>query len=170
MQSVELLLDAVTDATVRRHWQALSDAGLPSQGDIPEQTNRPHVTLGVAQHFPGTVERELPALAASLPVPVSLGALIVFGSRRYIVARQVVVTAELLALQAAAANLIERYFPLLDHLAPGHWTPHVTLARRLDPEQVGRALTALGVMDEMAGSSDRLRRWDGQARAEWLLG
>ena len=63
--SVELLFDQSTDAAIRRQWAALADAGLPSQANHPSPTNRPHVTLTVAQRIdPGRRRRAAGARSA----------------------------------------------------------------------------------------------------------
>jgi hypothetical protein len=43
--SLELVLDARTDASVRREWALLKAAGPPSQARHTGASNRPHVTL-----------------------------------------------------------------------------------------------------------------------------
>ncbi|RYJ05522.1 MAG: hypothetical protein EON52_11120 [Actinomycetales bacterium] len=54
--------------------------------------------------------------------------------------------------------------------APGAWTPHVTLARRLDPAQLAAAFAALAERPrELEGSIAVARRWDGDARRTWDL-
>ena len=103
MQSVELLLDPATDAAVRAEWAALSAAGLRSQADHRGETNAPHVSLAVADHFPAEGEEALVGAVATVPFPVRLGALVVFGSRRLVLARLVVVDRPILDLHAAVA-------------------------------------------------------------------
>jgi 2'-5' RNA ligase len=44
------------------------------------------------------------------------------------------------------------------HTAPGRWTPHITLARRLRLESLSEALDLIGTASEGTGVS--LRRWD----------
>lgn len=167
VQSVELLLDDATDAAVREQWAALAAAGLPSQADHLGASNRPHVTLGVAQQVPAEAEAALAALLDAVPLPVALGGALVLGGPRGVLARLVVPSAELLALQARVAALVGTE---IAHTAPGRWTPHVTLARRLDDDQLGAALAVLGRGTELVGTAVALRRWDGVARQEWRLG
>ena len=52
---------------------------------------------------------------------------------------------------------------------PGQWTGHVTLARRLVPGQLGRALRIAGKPQEIAGSVIGLRRWDGNKKQEFAI-
>jgi hypothetical protein len=54
--------------------------------------------------------------------------------------------------------------------APGRWSPHVTLARRVDASQLPRALSNRKVIRELNGSVVGLRRWDGNQRVEYVIG
>ena len=49
VQSVELLLDPDTEAAVRSSWDALAAVDLPSLASNTAESNRPHVTLAVAE-------------------------------------------------------------------------------------------------------------------------
>jgi hypothetical protein len=71
------------------------------------------------------------------------------------------------------------------HTAPGRWTPHVTLASRLSPDQLARAVEVLADAEEAraatapedpavpvppgAGLLVALRRWDSDARTVTIL-
>jgi 2'-5' RNA ligase len=170
VQSVELLLDAATDAAVRAQWSRLAAAELPSQARHPQPSNRPHVTLSVALAIPPDVDEELPEALEGLPVPLRLGGLVVFGgSRRRVLARLVVPSGPLLAVHASVHRRTSCCPGLVDLTRPGRWTPHVTLARGLDDRMVARALTALGTVPDAAGTAVTARRWDGDAKREWLL-
>jgi 2'-5' RNA ligase len=170
VQTVELLLDEPTDAAVRAEWKRLADAGLPSQALHTGSTNAPHITVAVARVIPAEVERHVAGLVHRLPLPVELGALVVFGSRRLALARLVVAQADLLGLHAATAAAVQDCPGVPHYLTAGHWTPHVTLARGLGPTQVATALETLGNVDGLAGSIERMRRWDSERRRAWLLG
>jgi 2'-5' RNA ligase len=172
-QSVELLLDDELDAAVRREWVALLAADLPSQGRHTSETNRPHVTLTVAGTVLPYIETALKAeLTGHLPVPVRLGGLLCFAGRggRYVLARAVVPSTELLELQAACAALFDGLPGLSPQLLPGAWTPHVTLARNLPTEWVGTAFAALGELPELIGAAVTVRRWDSEGRTAWRVG
>lgn len=168
VQTVELLLDPDLDARVRQLWDRLLAAGQHSQGVRTDPSNRPHVTLAVARHLDATREPAVTAaLEAALPLPLSLGGLLVFPAGRAVtLACAVVPSAALLALHAAVSAVVGVHLP---HTAPGQWSPHVTLARRVPPDQLGAAVQALG-RSELVGTAAAARRWDGTARREWLLG
>jgi len=84
-----------------------------------------------------------------------------------VLARQVVPSVELLRLQQGVAEICgaNRH----GQFGPGRWSPHVTLARRIDATRVGAALTELGVAEDVATSVRDCRRWDGDARVAWWL-
>lgn len=157
--SLEFVLDAHADAAVRREWALLQGAGLPSQARHTGASNRPHVTLLVR-----TALRDLPAgvLDDWLPVEVTLGAPVLFGGgRTRVLARSVVPTASLLDCHRTVHGVAG---PGDDapHTAPGEWTPHVTLARRLPLDWIGEALAVLaddGAVP-IAAHAVGIRRWD----------
>ena len=169
-QSVELTLDAGADAAVRAQWTRLAEAGLPSeQRAVPSPSHRPHVTLFAADALPVEADEQLPALVAGLDLPLRLGGVLLFGPRRgsYVLARQVVVNAPLLALQTAVAGLCAA--DPEGHFGPGRWTPHVTLARGVPVDPVEDVLAALGSLPEVAAVSRGCRRWDSERRETWEL-
>lgn len=174
-QSVELLLDERADTAVRRQWNLLADAGLPSErrsGNGPGTENHcPHVTLYAADAVPEDAERALPGLVADMELDLQLGGLLLFGPRhgRVILVRAVTASIELLALQSAVAGLCGADQD--GQFGPGRWTPHVTLARRVPVEALGAVVAALDwTADQpVPARVTRCRRWDGTAKTAWLL-
>jgi 2'-5' RNA ligase len=168
-QSVELLLDAEADAAVRRQWDALAAADLPSQARHAGATNAPHVTIAVAREaLAARQEADLHELAVHLPLAARLGGLVLFPRRgRAVLARVVVPHVDLLRIQAAAAAIVPPGDP---HLEPGRWTAHVTLARGLRTDQIGPAVLALGDTPDVPATAVAVRRWDSDRKICWLLG
>jgi hypothetical protein len=180
--SIELLLDADSEAAVRATWRALDAAGLPSQVHVKSPTNRPHVTLLAAQRISPEVDDVLRPLAHRFPVSCAVGAPLVFGghhdrqrksaSAMHTLARLIVPSAELLALHEA---VYRRSLPYLTgepfpHCRPGHWTAHVTLGRRLTAEQIGTAIQLInGTGTDLVGEAAGLRRWDSDERIDRVL-
>lgn len=163
--SVELLLDAESEAAVRAEWAALAAAGLSSLGAHTSPSNRPHVTLLVR---PRLETFDIRALLARPAFEVTLGAPLLFGSGdRRVLVRSVVPSVALLdihaALHAAAGDGDDA-----PHTRPGEWTPHVTLARRLRTADVETALGLVG--GELRGHALGLRRWDAALAAVTDLG
>lgn len=167
--SLELLLDAATESRIRAEWEALAGAGLSSLAAHTSASNRPHITLLVrpALELPGGATLG-EAAGLSLPLPLRLGAPVLFGmGDRRVLARSVLPSAELLRLHAALHDLAGEGDDA-PHTRPGDWTPHVTLARRLRIDTLPQALRLLDAVAD-GGSADAeppavtataLRRWD----------
>ncbi|MCK0175140.1 MULTISPECIES: 2'-5' RNA ligase family protein [Mycobacteriaceae] len=168
VHSVELLFDPDSDAAVRRLWTDLSAAGIRSQESHRSPTNRPHVTLTVAATLPDAVDDALRPLLDLLPLDGLIGAPMLFGHRTLTLVRLLVPSTDLLALHAAVDDACRPHNPdgPLPHAAPGQWTPHVTLARRLPPEQLPAAMTVPGIGSDIACRFTGLRHWDGEHRVE----
>ena len=176
--SLELLLDDETDTRVRAEWSALAEAGFSSLAGHTAASNRPHITLlvrGAVADLPAQVLAD----AVSLPLPITLGAPVLFGAGdRRILARSIIPSEALLTFHARIHALartdgpVTRSHPGGDapHTRPGEWTPHLTLARRLRLVDLPRALELLDELNPDSGSGSgsgagsgwatTLRRWD----------
>lgn len=167
-QSLELLLDDDLDAAIRAQWDAIMSVGVPSQAKVNAASNRPHITLAAARRLSPTTDSALTQVAMRLPLTIRIGAPIVFGvADRRTLARLVVGSSELYSLHAQTLRLASPVDPY-DHSLPGQWTPHITLARRVDAEQVAAALEVLDNTGRM-GTASALRRWDGDAKVERII-
>ncbi len=156
MHAFELLPDEAGCDVVRRDWQALRDAGLPSQLDHRGTTNGPHLTLVAAPALdPADDARALEALAPLLPAEVRVAGIALLGGSRVTVARLVDVPDEL------ARAVIDLRRGTADVQHPG-WLPHITLGRRIPRSGVAGALAVLGHADVVL-RLDTLRRWDPDA-------
>ena len=159
--SLELLLDADSEARIRAEWTALADAGLSSLAAHTAPSNRPHITLVVR---PSIRQLDRTALGAiTLPLALEIGDPILFGSGdRRVLARSVVPTAELLELHAALHSIAGGDAADAPHTRPGAWTPHVSLARRIRLDALPHALRILDDGRSAGGPAEatRLRRWD----------
>ncbi|MFD6894774.1 2'-5' RNA ligase family protein [Rhodococcus sp. NPDC060086] len=170
VQSVELLLDDRLDGHVREQWESLRVAGIDSQARVRTESNRPHITLFVAESIPREAEEAARAAVSGVEVPVQLGGVVLFGGRHATVGRLVVPSAALLELHAQVFSALAQCPGIPAHIRPGEWTPHVTLARRVPADRIGAAAIAAHVTPgDPAGTADRIRRWDGTAKQEWLL-
>lgn len=153
--SIELLLDPETDARVRADWQRLADAGLSSLGAHRAPSNRPHVTLLARATLSSIAFTEAVGM---LPVRIDLAEPITFTHRdRAVFAWRVSFTDELRALHRVVHAAVPEGEDT-PHTAPGEWTPHITLARRLRLESLPAALDLIGA--PLTGSGVALRRWD----------
>ena len=168
VHSVELLFDLDTEAVIRRAWDDLRVAGIVAQPPAA----RPHATLCVAQQIDEAVLPALAGIGDRFPFPVRLGATLVFGRSAGILARLVVPSVELLALHAEVCRLSTPHLRPgpMPHTAPGDWTPHVTLARRVPPDRLARALGIAGRPAEIGATAGGLRLWNGNERTEIQIG
>jgi 2'-5' RNA ligase len=167
VHSIELVFDRDSEAAIRRIWEGLAAAGIPSQAPA----SRPHVTLAVAERIAPDVDALLQPVAQRLPMQCAVGAALLFGRANVVLARLVVPTAELLAVHSEAYRLCHSHMAPepMPNCLPAQWTPHVTMARRVGGGQLGRALRIAGRPAQIEGSFTALRRWDGNKRVEHLL-
>ena len=164
VQSVELLLDASGEAAIREQWRALTAAGFGAG----RADHRPHVTLAVAREIWPRLEKQLESLVSE-PFPLRIGAPMVFGDRRMILVRGVVPSQALLTLQSKIADTIAGCPGSAANMRPGHWTPHVTLARRVDTDRIGAAIGIAASFPDVDTLAIGVRRWDGTNRTEWRI-
>jgi hypothetical protein len=167
VHSVELVFDQGTEDEVRHIWEGLREAGIPSQAPA----SRPHVTLTVAERVEPDVDELLASLNDRFPLPCVVGAPLLFGRSQLILTRLIVPTAGLLSVHSDVYRLSLPHMhpaPMANSL-PGHWTGHTTLARRVGPARLGRALKIAGRPPAITGSFIGLRRWDGNAKREFPI-
>jgi 2'-5' RNA ligase len=168
IQTVELVLDDDLDRAVRDEWELLREAGLPSQARHTGPSNAPHVTLAVADEIDDVTESALRSVGLVVGGDIRLGGLLVFPGRRFVLSRSVVPTGALLRTHRAVQDAIGGAPGRPDTTAVDGWTPHVTLARRLDPDQLAAAVSLLADRPrELVGTIRAVRRWDADARATW---
>lgn len=166
VQSVELLLDDAADAEIRRQWQLLADAGIPSLASKTTETTRPHITVAVARQIWPRIEQALDQQSFR-PIPLRLGGLLVFGARQPILVRAIVPSEQLLAVQRRIFTTVAPCPGIPANLHPDQWTPHVTLARRVAHQQLGEAVHAVARDRDFPATVVGIRRWDGDQRREW---
>jgi len=153
LHALELVPDDAGQDLVRRDWQALRDAGLPSQLDHTGLTNAPHVTVVAAPYLPPeAIDVARVRLGSMLPLRVRAAGLLLLGGRRLTVARALDVEDD--AVRRVLAVRVQ--VPDRQHVG---WLPHVTLARRVERAHAQRTVEVLGHEDvELVLTS--LRRWD----------
>ena len=168
VHSVELLFDDATDAAMRRIWDDLTEAGVRSLAGSTSPSNRPHVTLSVAEHIDDAVNDALRPVLRKLPFPCAIGAPMLFGRGPFTLVRLLIPSADLLALQAEVHEACRPHMSPgpLPHADPGHWTPHVTMARRVKAEKLADALSLTRMSRDRRGFAVAIRHWDGNNRVE----
>jgi hypothetical protein len=156
LHALELVPDADGERVVRRDWQALRDAGLPSMLDHTGATNTPHLTALALPSIDESLERRAAELLEPvLPCVVRPSGIALLGGEKVTVARLLDVPPELTrAVLMLREGAPERH--------PG-WLAHVTLGRRVPRTDVQRAVAAAGYADA-AITLVGLRRWDPERR------
>jgi 2'-5' RNA ligase len=169
-QSVELALDSDAEAALVSQRDRLAAAGLarPKRPE-PYEHHLPHITLYAGDTIPEAAEPVLPDIVTGVNLSAHIGALMIFGPRKgeCILVRQVAASVELLELQQRVALACGA--DPTGQFGPGRWSPHVTLARRVSSEHVGKAVQVLGSHGELDTTVQRCRRWDGRRRVAWWL-
>lgn len=173
VQSIELLFDGETESALRAAWDGLADAGLPSLATHVGESNRPHVTVAVAEEG---LDPGVPAVRAVVAgwdlraagLAVTVGAPLLFGGHRHrwVLTRQIVPSRPLLTLHAAVHRALAEHAPeaeVVDQTRPDGWTPHVSLARRVPVERLGEALDLLDV-ESIEGRFRSARLWDSPSK------
>lgn len=166
---MELLLDSASEEAFRADWVRLSELDLPSQLRNTSPSNRPHITLAAAPVIGAGFDPLLRSAVAGLPLEVRFGGLLLFGGgrRKFILVRSVVVSGALAELHLAVAGALAGLTDQAPTTFPGAWSPHVTLARGLSPDQVGpaaAAVTAVHGAEYPPASAATARRWDSRAK------
>ncbi|MFD4368730.1 2'-5' RNA ligase family protein [Rhodococcus sp. NPDC058521] len=178
VQSVELLLDDGATRAVRADWRLLWEADIPSLARVTAETNRPHITLFVAQTIPPEVDEALRRAIGAPTIAIRSGGHVIFGGANLTLASSVVPSLALLNLHRQVWDTAHKVAPTTlevpRHIAPGKWTPHITLSRRLPAHRLGEAVHLLAQSgtarnEDVTWRGAALRRWDGDTKREWTL-
>ena len=175
VQSVELLLEPEAEHGVVRVWEALLEAGLPSQARHAAPSNRPHTTLVAVPGLTSEAESAVAdAVRGRLPVDAAWGEVALFGRGPWVLVRLLDPSDGMRTLQAAVADACwrTRRQPLLTgavdaarHAGP----PGRGAGRRPGRRPRHRALRERQAPVGMPVLADAVRRWDGSRKREWLV-
>lgn len=153
LHALELVPDDAGRAAVRGLWDALRDAGLPSQADHTGASNQPHVTVVEAAELPdAAIDVARARLRGMLPVSATARGLVLLGDARVTVALGVDLDDDV--VRRALAVRVQ-----VPDRAHRGWLPHVTLARRVPRADLARALEVVG-SPELELAFTEVRRWD----------
>jgi 2'-5' RNA ligase len=126
-----LLPDGPVDDAVRRLWERLEEAGVPSLATHTHRRHAPHLSYVALRSWDlEAVVAALDAVPERPPVRLHLDALGIFRrSRCWLVPA---LAPDLAARQQAVVDaVVATGADLHKHYRPGDWTPHLTLAPRL---------------------------------------
>lgn len=129
--AVCLLLDQPADDVVRRLWERMEAAGVPTLRSHTHGRHVPHLTYASLRSWDlAAVTAQLGGLPEQPPMRLHLDGLGIFRRSRCWLAPAL--TADLAPRQAAVVDaVLATGADLHQHYRPGTWTPHVTLAPRM---------------------------------------
>lgn len=139
-----LSFDSETDAAIRRLWQMIEDAGLPSV--MPGMNYPPHLTLAACEDMDlPHMRKELATFVANHPpMLVQFSGLGLFHGRIPVVYLAVTVSRALLEMHAAFESITQPYMHgPSEYYRSGAWVPHVTLNQEFPLDQTGPIINAL---------------------------
>lgn len=145
VQALEFFFDDDADAAVRKLWNRLEQAGIPSLATRTHRRHRPHVTFALATSIPAATREALRADLARLSIPrlwlYTLGA---FSLVDRVIHLTAVVDTELLAVHSAVHDVLAgRVRNPSAYYLPGSWIPHCTLTQGIEPAQVAAGFATL---------------------------
>ena len=167
-RGVVLWPDPSTSTTIEALWRRLDDAGVPSLASFTHRRHRPHVSLIVGEHL--DPEPTIDALGPTPPepIPLRIEAVGVFpGGVLFLpCVMNDHLTNEHRRVRQRVSSLVEGHWP---YVAPGAWTPHITVAVGLSRDQVARGLDV--ALDELPikGLLDAAGIEDGSTGESWPL-
>ena len=172
-RGIVLWPDRASEIVIRGMWDELAARGLPSQATYTHRLHQPHVSLTVAEHLPADETVRVVGTVPSEPIRLLVEAVCVFPGRRpgapgggvvlACVANDALL-AEQRRVHAAVAALATDPWP---RFAAGTWTPHITMARDLQPDQIARALPVLLDRLPIEGWLDHGGVEDGTSGENW---
>jgi len=138
--ALELYFDAPAEKRLRRLWDALEEAGVPTLRDLTHRMHRPHLSLTGAERLDaGAVATALAGLKAAPQLEVRLDYIGQFLGR--VLWLGPVPHADLLAHHAAVhERLATAGIAGFDHYQPGRWVPHCTLSMRVPLPKMTEAI------------------------------
>jgi 2'-5' RNA ligase len=141
--ALELFFDPDSEAEIKRVWDRLEAAGLPSLATRTHRRHRPHVTLAVAERIEATRLQNGRDRLAATHLDVTLHSPAVF-QRSGVLYLSVVPTLALLRLhQQVHAALQDSLVAPWGAYSVGAWVPHCTLAQGLTRQQLARGIDLL---------------------------
>jgi 2'-5' RNA ligase len=155
--ALELYLDQVAERRVRRLWDAMEEAWVPTLRDLTHGRHRPHLSLVAAADLDGeVVAAALDGFEVAPPLPLHLDFVGLFRGR--VLWLGPVPSDELVAHHAAVfARLADAGVTSFDEYRPGAWVPHCTVSMRVPhakiPEALRLCLDTLPITATVAGAA-----------------
>ena len=145
---VELYFNPSTEERIRGAWKAIDEAGISDS--MPKGGYRPHISLGVCDHFEtNSLAQELSIFAASVaPFRLSFPNIGIFCTSEGVVYLGATATAQLLNVHTAFHEIFKKHAKeQREYYTVGRWVPHCTLAFGLSERQIAEIVTVCRQID-----------------------
>jgi 2'-5' RNA ligase superfamily protein len=138
--ALEVYFDPTSTSRLRKLWDAMEDAGIPSLRDLTHGRHRPHLSLVAAPVFDvGPVRAALAGVDLAPPMTLKLDHIGVFPGR--VLWLGPAPRHDLLDHQAAVFRRLDAAgLPLDPYYRPGEWVPHVTVSMRVPHKHMTEAI------------------------------
>jgi len=153
--AVCLLFDALSEHTIRRLWQRLEDAGVPTLLSHTHGAHVPHLSYAVLRTYDiDKVADALALLPDEGPMSLHFDAIGMFRrSRTWLVPS---LTSDMARRQERVVEAVESTgADLHQHYRPGVWVPHCTLAPRTTLERLPAVASAVFEVLPITTTADR---------------
>ena len=167
-RGIVLWPDSSTGAAVRRIWRELDVAGIPSMQTHTHRLHQPHVSLVVADHLDADAAAAAVGRLPEVQIPCRVEAAGLFPGGFLVL--PLVPNVELLhehqRVSDSAGDLaVGRW----EYTERGEWSPHMTCAYALAPDQVGEAMAIATRHLPLAGYLTTGGVEDGTTGENWPL-
>ena len=165
--AVCLLLDPTADRAVRRLWDRVEAAGVPSMASHTHGHHLPHLSYAVLRRGdPEKVCRVVASLPTGPTVTLGFDALGTFRRGRVWLAPAV--TSDVLRRQEQVATALAA-FDLHRSYVPGSWVPHCTLAPRVRLDQLNAVAAVVFEVLPLVAKASRAALVDSGTGRVWPL-
>ncbi len=167
--AVCLLLDVRTEHAIRRLWERLEDAGVPTLLSHTHGRHVPHVSYAVLRSYDADkVSDALDLLPDEEPMVLHFDAIGMFRrSRTWLVPS---VTSDIARRQERVVEAVESTGAGLHrHYRPGVWVPHCTLAPRTTLQQLPTIAAAVFDVLPLVATADRAALIDTSTGTQYPL-
>lgn len=165
-RGVVLWPDRATSDTIRSIWDALAAAGLPSLATHTHRLHQPHCSLVVGEELPAEPTLKAVGIVPAAPIPFDLESVAIFPQLAMVLpcVPSLGLMEEQRRAYSAVHELVVGEWPWF---GADRWSPHVTLAMSVTPDQAKQALPIVLERLPIRGVFDRGGVEDGTSGEHW---
>ncbi len=138
--AIEVYFDQTASSRIRKLWDAMEDAGIPSLRDLTHRRHRPHLSLVAAPKLDvEPVRAALAGIEVAMPMTMALDHIGIFPGR--VLWLGPAPRRELMDHQRGVYERLDAAgIPLDPYYHPDAWVPHVTMSMRVPHRQMSEAI------------------------------